>query len=86
MWPLPGPKPAMFFAPSQIQKRSKEWGREQFDARLGAAWQDFLQAAANWIEVDSNQGAEALARIYGKFIDGTADPARGYVVSLAPSS
>ena len=82
---LPGPKPTMFFAPSQIQKRIKQWGREQFDARLGMAWQDFLGAASSWISIERGQGVDALARVYQSFIDGSADPAKGFVMTLQSS-
>jgi len=80
---LPGPKPEMFFAPSQIQKRLKEWGREAYEQKMSVAWGEFLEAAAGWIEVDSSTGEAALASVYRAFIEGNADPARGYVVSLA---
>ncbi len=79
---LPGPKPEMFFAPSQIQKRVKEWGQEAFGARLGEAWQGFIAAADGWIDVVSVDGGEGLCSLYDDFIDGRADPAKGYVVSL----
>ena len=80
---LPGPKPEMFFAPAQIQKRLKEWGRDAYEQKMSLAWGEFLQAAAGWIEVDSSAGEAAVARVYKAFIEGRADPARGYVVSLA---
>ena len=80
---MPGPKPEMFFAPSQIQKRLKEWGRETYEQKMAVAWSEFLRAANGWIEVDSQTGEEALGRVYQAFIKGSADPARGYVMSLA---
>ncbi len=79
---LPGPKPSMFFAPSQAQKRIGEWGREGFEARLADAWTGFLEAAASWIEVERCEGPEALQAVYDSFIAGKADPAKGYVVAL----
>lgn len=80
---LPGPKPEMFFAPSQIQKRLKEWGKDAYDAKMAVAWAEFLQAAAGWISVETATGGDELARIYQAFLEGKADPARGYVMSLA---
>ncbi len=79
---LPGPKPEMFFAPSQIQKRLAEWGQEKFNALVAAAWQDFLVASSDWISVEAGQGVEQLAATYQAFLDGKADPAKGYVFSL----
>ena len=35
---LPGAKPAWFFAPDHIRKRTREWGPGAIDARLSAAW------------------------------------------------
>ena len=82
---LPGPKPEMFFAPSQIQKRVKEWGKEEFDARMAIAWKAFLESAAGWIKVERGEGGAALAECYSAFIEGRADPALGYIMSLRES-
>lgn len=81
---LPGPKPEMFFAPSQIQKRLAEWGSEKFNELMAEAWQGFIGASSDWIQVEAGRGPDALAAIYGAFLDGKADPARGYVLSLQP--
>ena len=79
---LPGPTPVMFFAPTQIQKRLKEWGREAYEAKMAGAWGSFLLAASDWVEVEHAAGGAALASVYKAFIDGKADPAKGYVMSL----
>lgn len=79
---LPGPKPEMFFAPSQIQKRLAEWGQEKFNALMADAWQGFLAASSAWISVEAQQGLDALAETYDAFLRGEADPAKGYVLSL----
>ncbi|MCB1685665.1 MAG: DUF2855 family protein [Pseudomonadales bacterium] len=79
---LPGPKPTMFFAPSQIQKRNQEWGRETVAARIAEALQGFLPAAADWIRVQRLEGRAALEATYQAFLAGEADPASGYVLQL----
>ncbi len=79
---LPGPKPEMFFAPSQIQKRLKEWGHEAYAAKMAVAWGGFLQDAEGWVNVERASGAESLTTVYDAFIEGKADPARGYVMAL----
>lgn len=81
---LPGPKPEMFFAPSQIQKRLAEWGQEKFGVLMAEAWQGFLTASSSWISVEAVRGLDALAATYDAFLRGEADPAKGYVVSLQP--
>ncbi len=79
---LPGPRPEMFFAPARIGKRLEEWGAAGYQARLAAAWEDFLAAVSGWIRVEAGRGPEALAGTYAAFIRGTSDPAAGYVMSL----
>lgn len=83
---LPGPKPEMFFAPSQIQKRLAEWGQDKFNVLMADAWKGFLAASSDWIQVEERRGIEALAATYEDFLAGRADPARGYVLSLQPAS
>ena len=72
----------MFFAPTQIQKRLQEWGRETYETRMAGAWDSFLQAASGWVDVERASGEQALASVYQAFVDGKADPAKGYVLSL----
>ena len=79
---LPGPTPTMFFAPTQIQKRLQEWGRETYETRMAGAWDSFLQAASGWVDVERASGEQALASVYQAFVDGKADPAKGYVLAL----
>lgn len=43
---LPGSEPTFFFAPSQIAKRSKEWGRAGAEA-VTAAYQELLAGHAD---------------------------------------
>lgn len=49
---LPGAKPTMFFAPSQIVKRNKEWGAAQYQARLAEATSSFLSQVDNWVKIN----------------------------------
>ncbi len=79
---IPGPVPTMFFAPSQAQRRIKELGRAGFESALASAWQSFLGAAEDWISVENHQGEADLKSVYQNFLDGKADPAKGYVMAL----
>ncbi|MEM7582145.1 MAG: DUF2855 family protein [Acidobacteriota bacterium] len=79
---LPGPEPQQFFAPTQAQKRSKEWGPEVFQQRLGAAWMKFRDIAEQHIEVITGQGSEAVARVYLETLQGKVDPRHGHILSL----
>jgi Protein of unknown function (DUF2855) len=81
---LPGPVPAFFFAPSQIKVRSAEWGREEFDARVGAALAGFIQHATGWMTIQRGQGDAAVETVYRSTLDGTNDPTVGHILSLVP--
>lgn len=77
---LPGAKPAMFFAPSQIEKRNKDWGPEQFQANLAAAWSDFLGQVDNWVSINEPQGRDGMLATYETVLGG-ARPDQAYVIS-----
>ncbi len=40
---LPGPRPTFFFAPDRVAKRTGDWGREGFEAKLAEAWQPYVE-------------------------------------------
>jgi hypothetical protein len=80
--PLPGPKPTLFFAPSQIQKRAKEWGAAAMAERTAAAWAPFVAVAQGWIHVRRERGADALAEIYQDVLHNRARPSDGFILSL----
>ncbi len=79
---LPGPAPELFFAPTRIEQRAAELGQSELQQRLGAAWAAFADRVPELLEIESHRGAEALARVYEAFIDGSADPRKGYVFSI----
>lgn len=79
---LPGPKPEMFFAPAQIQKRAAQWGPGGFEQRLGAAWTTFLGSSSEWFEVRREQGPEALAARWLEAVENRLPPSCGQLLSL----
>ena len=79
---LPGPKPIMFFAPSQSQKRLKEWGGDQFRTLLAQQWNSFATSASQWIEVQTSSGPQETQTVFEKVLRGKADPKTGQQVSL----
>jgi NADPH:quinone reductase-like Zn-dependent oxidoreductase len=79
---LPGPKPEFFFAPSQIVKRSKDWGPQGLSQRMAAAWTKFCDASDSWLHVVRSRGPEALERVYQDTLAGRTHPADGHIVSL----
>ena len=79
---LPGPTPELFFAPSHIEQRNKDWGPGGMQERFAGAWQQFLAVAGDWIDVVHGEGADTLQKTYDEFLAGTARPDKGYILSL----
>ncbi len=77
---LPGPKPAMFFAPTQIQKRNEEWGGQQYQAKIGEATAGFLARVDEWVTVEEHPFTD-IESVYELVLHGAA-PDRGIVVVL----
>jgi NADPH:quinone reductase-like Zn-dependent oxidoreductase len=79
---LPGAKPEFFFAPSQIQKRSADWGPAGFQERMGTAWSAFRDWSTGWLEVDRSEGRDALEQAWANTVAGRTTPNQGLVRSL----
>ena len=78
---LPGVAPALFFAPDHVAKRTKEWGADELQRRMGAAWKAFLVPAARWIRVVRDRGPTDIERVYQAVLGGRAAPDEGHVLS-----
>jgi hypothetical protein len=81
---LPGPRPAFFFAPDRVSKRTKDWGREGLERRLADAWRVYVEWTTDWLEVIHGQGPDAVERAYLDLLDGRIDPAKAHVLSISP--
>ena len=83
---LPGAKPTFFFAPTQIKKRSAEWGADGFQQRFAAAWRAFTTRVSDankpWMNITEGRGREAVERVYRDLLDGRARPDDGCIVSM----
>jgi hypothetical protein len=78
--PLPGPAQAMFFAPSQIEKRREEWGPGVIESKLGEAWGPFIESVSGWIEIDHGNGPDAVTDIYVEMLEGRTSPDTAHVL------
>jgi hypothetical protein len=78
----PGPKPQFFFAPSQISKRSKEWGREELNNRLETALSIFIEGSKQWLRIEHLHGTEAVSKTYSQLVAGKMLPEIGNILSL----
>lgn len=79
---VPLPTPEFFFAPTLIAQRTKEWGRDGFDARVGSAWENWVEWCGSWLIVDRVEGAEATVAAYQDLLAGKVDPRHGLVARI----
>lgn len=79
---LPGAPPTFFFAPTQLQKRTQEWGPAGFQQRYAAAWRQFLAFVSPRIRVVRGRGPAAVERVYLETLEGRSRPDEGHVLSL----
>jgi hypothetical protein len=72
-----------FFAPSQLEKRLKEWGGRTYRERLTSAWLDFINQAQNWMAVTNLTGEADMMTLYQDMLAGKAKPEKGYMLSFS---
>lgn len=79
---LPGAKPTLFFAPAQGQKRTKEWGPDGLQKRVGGAWMKFIAQASGWTNVIEHKGVDAMNDVYQIILSGKVDPKDGHILKF----
>jgi Protein of unknown function (DUF2855) len=83
---LPGPRPTLFFAPSQIKKRIADWGGAALQGKLAAAWQQFMVPVTRpdqpWLRVVQAKGIDACVAAMQEVVSGKAKPEEGHVLFL----
>jgi hypothetical protein len=84
---LAGPRPILFFAPSQVKKRTTDWGAVALQNRIDAAWSAFMVPVTDahhpWLNVVRGHGPAAIKRTYEALIAGTVPPDRGNFITTA---
>jgi hypothetical protein len=83
---LPGATPTFFFAPTQLEKRRKDWGPEGYQQRYAAAWQRFLAFIGPHLQVRHGHGIDAVEEVYRAMLENRAAPREGQVLSLWPAA
>jgi len=80
--PLPGAKPAWFFAPDQIRKRARDWGPGGIEQRFAAAWAGFAPNPDKWLTIVDSRGPDSVQRVYLDTLAGRIPPDQGHMLSL----
>ncbi|MBI5255147.1 MAG: DUF2855 family protein [Burkholderiales bacterium] len=83
---LPGPRATLFFAPAQVQKRSREWGAAGLRERMLAGWRAFTERVARpadpWMTVEQHRGEAAVQQAYAEMAAGRVQPRAGHMLSM----
>jgi len=79
---LPGPKPAFFFAPTQVAKRDEEWGPGEVQKRAQAAFIQLAQDAGGHLEFERRAGAAEIARTFTRLARGEIPPQAGLILNF----
>jgi len=80
---ISGPKPQFFFAPSQVSKRSKEWGREELNNQLETALTTFIEGSKQWLRIEHLHGADLVSDTYSQLVAGKMSPEIGNILSFS---
>lgn len=83
---LPGPAPEFFFAPTQIARRTKEWGSTKFAEHLAAGWNGFADWTDTWITFKPFLGTDQAVEVLRQLTSGQSDPSVGHIGSLTDAS
>ena len=79
---LPGPAPAFLFAPSQITKRSRDWGADVLEATMAEAWSRYSQWVEEWITLEHVTGPDGVIELFRTYLAGRVDPRTGTICTL----
>ena len=80
--PAVGPKPEFLFAPVQIAKRTKDWGRDGLEQRITGSWHDFTDWCTTWLEAVESRGGDAITASYHEVLNGRVGPSVGVVCTF----
>ena len=83
----PGPgfiqqRSEMFFAPSHIQKRIQEWGRQGFEQKSSAFITRTALKSRDWLKMTTIEGLTGLSEIYPDVCNGRIAPEQGLIIQL----
>lgn len=79
---LPGAKAQLFFAPSQLEKRLKEWGHNTYSQSMTTSWLIFIYEARKLIDITEINGQDDIAQLYQDMLSGQITPEKGYILSF----
>jgi len=79
---FPGAPPTFFFAPTQAQKRTEEWGSGEVQKRIGMSLKEFQIYSDNWMEISRLKGTEQIDETFKRFLNGNIPSSTGFILSV----
>ncbi|AZG73246.1 DUF2855 family protein [Shewanella livingstonensis] len=79
---LPGATPTFFFAPTQLKKRSLDWGAGEIMKQLSLSLLDYIEFCRASITIVHTNDIDQLDVVYQKVLAGTADASVGQIICL----
>jgi hypothetical protein len=85
---LPGPRPVLFFAPTQVTARNapppQGWGAAELQRRMAQAWAQFIGQVSEhgWVRIVMRPGAHAALQAYGDMLAGRTDAREGLMLDM----
>lgn len=80
--PLPGVVPAFFFAPTQLKKRTGDWGAIETMSKISQSLQSYIEFCRSIITIEHSSSARGICNAYQDVLSGKADAAVGKIISL----
>ena len=68
--------------PGTISEARRRVGADELDARIARSFHQLLDTTDEWLTVERRSGAEGVTSVYRSLLEGRAEPAIGYVVSM----
>ncbi len=78
----PGPRQEFFFAPTQVEKRTAQWGGAELQQRINDRWAEFVPMATASLDIRHHDGIEAAEIVYQSVLAGTAPAVVANVIRL----
>jgi hypothetical protein len=83
---LPGAPPTFFFAPTQLKKRSLEWGVGETMKQMNQSLLHYIDFCRSIITISHTHDLHHVNDIYQQVLAGTADASVGQIISLDPNT
>lgn len=76
---MPGPQPEMFFAPSYVAERSKQFAPRELDQMVGRDLMKFYPISTKFVTPETVTGNDAIDEAWRDTVAGNVAPSRGLI-------